>query len=157
MQNYSFIQKLLHDLVLSHKFINKSLFEIEKLIYLKKKDIINNSHIFITGLPRSGTSMMMQILEAGGMDILADHVREPDTDNIKGYYEYEKVKSLHKDNTWLKSCEGKTVKIVSNFLNYLRRYKINAFIGYVPLHKSRIGKKFLLKVIVPPNKYNFNS
>jgi len=62
MQNYSFIQKLLHDLVLSHKFINKSLFEIEKLIYLKKKDIINNSHIFITGLPRSGTTILLNFI-----------------------------------------------------------------------------------------------
>ena len=59
MQNYSRIQKILHDIVLYKKFINKSLFEIEKIIHLKKKDITNESHIFITGLPRSGTTSLL--------------------------------------------------------------------------------------------------
>ena len=62
MQNYSGIQKFLHDLVLSKKFINKSLFEIEKIIYLKNKDIKNQSHIFITGLPRSGTTSLLNFI-----------------------------------------------------------------------------------------------
>ena len=61
MQNYNFIQKLLHDIVLSNKFINKSLFEIEKLIKLKKNNIDKNSHIFITGLPRSGTTILLNL------------------------------------------------------------------------------------------------
>ena len=62
MQNYNFIQKLLHDIVLSNKFINKSLFEIEKLIKLKKNNIDKNSHIFITGLPRSGTTILLNFI-----------------------------------------------------------------------------------------------
>ena len=62
MQNYSGIQKFLHDLVLSKKFINKSLFELEKIIYLKDKDIKNQSHIFITGLPRSGTTSLLNFI-----------------------------------------------------------------------------------------------
>ena len=62
MQNYSGIQKFLHDLVLSKKFINKSLFEIEKIIYLKNIEIKNQSHIFITGLPRSGTTSLLNFL-----------------------------------------------------------------------------------------------
>ncbi len=62
MQNYSGIQKFLHDLVLSKKFINKSLFELEKIIYLKNKDIKNQSHIFITGLPRSGTTSLLNFI-----------------------------------------------------------------------------------------------
>ena len=62
MQNYSRIQKILHDIVLYKKFINKSLFEIEKIIHLKKKDITNESHIFITGLPRSGTTSLLNFL-----------------------------------------------------------------------------------------------
>lgn len=62
MQNYSNIQKFLHDFVLSKKIINKSLFELEKIIYLKKKDIINQSHVFITGLPRSGTTSLLNFL-----------------------------------------------------------------------------------------------
>jgi hypothetical protein len=62
MQNYSNIQKFLHDFVLSKKNINKSLFEIEKIIYLKNKDIKNQSHVFITGLPRSGTTSLLNFL-----------------------------------------------------------------------------------------------
>lgn len=62
MQNYSNIQRFLYDLVFSKKIINKSLFELEKLIYLKNKDIINQSHVFITGLPRSGTTSLLNFL-----------------------------------------------------------------------------------------------
>ena len=62
MQNYSNIQKFLHDFVLSKKIVNKSLFELEKIIYLKNKDIINQSHVFITGLPRSGTTSLLNFL-----------------------------------------------------------------------------------------------
>ncbi len=59
MQNYSFIQKILHDLVLGRKFINRSLYEMEKIIYLKDKNITNRQHVFITGLPRSGTTCLL--------------------------------------------------------------------------------------------------
>ena len=62
MQNYSKIQKFLHNFVLSKKFINKSLFEIEKIIYLKNIQIKDQSHIFITGLPRSGTTSLLNFL-----------------------------------------------------------------------------------------------
>jgi hypothetical protein len=62
MQNYTNIQKFLHDLILSKKIINKSLFELEKIIYLKNKDIKNQSHVFITGLPRSGTTSLLNFL-----------------------------------------------------------------------------------------------
>ena len=64
MQNYNKIQKFLHDFVLSKKFINKSLFELEKIIYLKNKDIKNQSHIFITGLPRSGTTSILNFVNS---------------------------------------------------------------------------------------------
>ena len=62
MQNYSNIQKFLHDFVLSKKIINKTLFELEKIFFLKKKDIKNQSHVFITGLPRSGTTSLLNFL-----------------------------------------------------------------------------------------------
>jgi hypothetical protein len=62
MQNYNTLQKFLHDFVLSKKIINKSLYELEKIIYLKNKDIINQSHVFITGLPRSGTTSLLNFL-----------------------------------------------------------------------------------------------
>jgi len=62
MQNYSDIQKFLHDFVLSKRFINKSLFEIEKIVYLKNKDIKNKLHIFVTSLPRSGTTSILNFI-----------------------------------------------------------------------------------------------
>tara|TARA_B100000886_G_scaffold339711_1_gene306005 strand:+ start:1277 stop:2242 length:966 start_codon:yes stop_codon:yes gene_type:complete len=66
MQKYSNIQKYLHDFVLSKKIINKSLFELEKIIYLKSKDIKNQTHVFITGLPRSGTTSLLNFLFSSG-------------------------------------------------------------------------------------------
>jgi len=62
MQNYNYIQKFLHDLVLSNKFLNKSLFELEKIFYLKNSPIKNQSHIFISGLPRSGTTSLLNFI-----------------------------------------------------------------------------------------------
>ena len=62
MRNYNNIQKFLHDFVFSKKIINKSLFDLEKIFYLKNKDIINQSHVFITGLPRSGTTSLLNFL-----------------------------------------------------------------------------------------------
>ncbi len=83
--------------------------------------------VIVSGLPRSGTSMMMQMLDAGGLDILTDGSRNADEDNPRGYYEYEKTKSLARDNTWLAEAVGKGVKVVSNLLPALRpalHYKI---------------------------------
>ena len=62
MQNYNKIQKFLYDFVLSKKIINKSLFELEKKVYLKNKYLNNQSHLFITGLPRSGTTSLLNFL-----------------------------------------------------------------------------------------------
>ena len=73
----------------------------------------------VSGLPRSGTSLMMQMLEKGGMDILTDHVRKADAHNEKGYYEYEKVKSIRKENAWMKEADGKAVKIITQLLPYI--------------------------------------
>ncbi len=60
--------------------------------------------------------MMMQMLKAGGLEILTDNVRRPNEDNPRGYYEYEPVKCLGKNNAWLDKAEGKAVKIVSPLL-----------------------------------------
>jgi hypothetical protein len=81
----------------------------------------------VSGLPRSGTSLMMQMLEAGGMDILTDGIRKIDKNNPWGYYEFEKVKNLGKDNSWLNLCNGKVVKIISILLYDLptdRKYNV---------------------------------
>jgi len=81
----------------------------------------------VSGLPRSGTSMMMRMLEAGGMEVLVDATRPPDEDNLNGYYEFEKVKQVKADSAWLDQAVGKAVKIISRLLYDLpqnRKYKI---------------------------------
>jgi hypothetical protein len=75
--------------------------------------------IIVSGLPRSGTSLMMQMLKAGGLEILSDGNREADPDNPKGYLEYQPVKSLRRDNSWLKIAAGKALKVISALLPYL--------------------------------------
>jgi hypothetical protein len=66
----------------------------------------------VSGLPRSGTSLMMKMLEAGGLPVLVDHVREADVDNPRGYYEFEPVKGLKADSSWVAPARGKAVKMV---------------------------------------------
>ncbi len=73
----------------------------------------------VSGLPRSGTSLVMQMLAAGGHPILCDELRQADDDNPRGYLEFAKVKSLERDTSWLPEAEGKVVKIISFLLNKL--------------------------------------
>ena len=76
--------------------------------------------IIVSGLPRSGTSMMMKMLEAGGMALVIDGIRTADEDNPKGYYEFERVKQLDKgDTAWVAEAQGKAVKVISALLEYL--------------------------------------
>src|SRR5687768_1258585 len=93
-----------------------------KSIYLRlfeKKD----DHPFIpivSGLPRSGTSLMMSMLAAGGLEVLTDHLRAPDDDNPVGYFELDEVKKLIKgEQSWLARSNGKAVKVISTLLPYL--------------------------------------
>ena len=75
--------------------------------------------VIVSGLPRSGTSMMMQMLAAGGIDPLTDDRRQADADNPKGYFELETVKQLATDASWLEHAPGKAVKIISSLLRDL--------------------------------------
>jgi hypothetical protein len=70
----------------------------------------------VSGLPRSGTSMMMQALEAGGIPVITEHIRESDEDNPKGYYEFEPVKQTKTDSSWVSEAVGKVVKMVYRLL-----------------------------------------
>lgn len=70
----------------------------------------------VSGLPRSGTSLMMQMLVAGGMTALSDGERQADIDNPKGYLEWERIKQLPKDPTLIGEAEGKVVKVISQLL-----------------------------------------
>ena len=86
-----------------------------------------NQIIIVSGLPRSGTSLMMQMLDKGGLNILTDGKREADDSNPKGFYEYEPVMSIHKDNSWLKKAQENVVKVVAPLLKHLDtnyRYKV---------------------------------
>lgn len=86
--------------------------------------------IVVSGLPRSGTSMAMQMLAAAGVRVITDGVRTAGEDNPKGYFEDERVKDLHKDpedGSWLRECRGKAVKIISFLLKDLpetNNYKV---------------------------------
>ena len=87
------------------------------LIHEKSKGTI----YIVSGLPRSGTSMMMQMLHKGGLVPFTDNVRAADESNPKGYYEHEMIKKLpfDKKKTWLSEAEGKVAKVVSHLLMHL--------------------------------------
>ena len=77
--------------------------------------------VLVSGLPRSGTSMLMQMLERGGMPIVTDKLRTADEDNPRGYHELERVKELDKttDKSWLKDHRGQVIKLISFLLQDL--------------------------------------
>jgi hypothetical protein len=77
--------------------------------------------IIVSGLPRSGTSMFMNMLEAGGIPLLTDAARSADLDNPKGYFEMERVKHLAEevDKSWLREARGKGLKVISHLLKEL--------------------------------------
>lgn len=90
----------------------KKLFDI-----FKKQD---HTIYVVSGLPRSGTSMMMKMLEAGGLLPVTDHERTADEDNPKGYYEFERVKKMQEGDTeWIKDAPGKVVKVISYLIKHL--------------------------------------
>jgi hypothetical protein len=77
--------------------------------------------VVVSGLPRSGTSMLMNMLDSGGVPVLTDGIRSSDDSNPRGYFEYEPVKELAKDGdrSWVMLARGKAVKIVSFLLTWL--------------------------------------
>jgi hypothetical protein len=77
--------------------------------------------VVVSGLPRSGTSMAMKMLEAGGLPVVTDGRRAADGSNPNGYYEFERVKELDKggDTAWLADARGKAVKIISLLVTHL--------------------------------------
>lgn len=88
--------------------------------------------ILVSGLPRSGTSMMMRALEAGGIPPLTDGRRKPDPDNPRGYYEYEPIKRVRHDASWLGDARGKAVKAI-----YMLLYDLPAEYRYRVIFMTR--------------------
>jgi hypothetical protein len=97
----------------------------ERIIHRVRKD---KEIVIVSGLPRSGTSMMMKMLETGGIPVLTDYQRTADADNPRGYYEFERVKKLKDGDTeWLPDARGKAVKVISALLEHLPgdyRYRV---------------------------------
>ena len=77
--------------------------------------------VVVSGLPRSGTSMAMRMLQAGGVPLVVDGERAADEDNPVGYFEVERVKDLgsETDRTWLRAARGKAIKVVSSLIEHL--------------------------------------
>lgn len=119
-------------IVKAHQWLSKLYKELgnESLSQQHQSFAENNIKVpttIVSGLPRSGTSMMMQILEKGGMSILSDRKREADNNNPKGYYEYEPVKNLAKDSDWLNEVGDEAIKVIAHLLPHLstkRNYRV---------------------------------
>lgn len=89
----------------------------DRSFFNTREPALEDAIIIISGLPRSGTSMMMAMLEAGGIPLLTDGERVADDDNPKGYFEFERVKKLNDgDISWLSDARGKAVKVISYLL-----------------------------------------
>jgi hypothetical protein len=83
---------------------------------LPEPNSMTSEIIIVSGLPRSGTSLMMQMLDRGGVEAVTDVIREADVDNPRGYYEFERVKQVKGDASWIPEVRGKAVKMVSQLL-----------------------------------------
>ena len=88
---------------------------------------VADSVVVVSGLPRSGTSMAMQMIVAGGIPAVTDGTRTPDADNPRGYFEFERVKQLQTDKAWLDEARGQVVKVIHMLVPELpddRRYRV---------------------------------
>jgi hypothetical protein len=93
---------------------------LKQLLSSGKKQIRDKAITVVSGLPRSGTSMMMKMLAAGGLTLLSDQIRKADPDNPGGYFEFEPVKQLKEGVIdWLPNATGKVVKVIATLLPYL--------------------------------------
>jgi hypothetical protein len=132
MQNYNFIQKSLHDLLFSQKFVNKSLFELEKIIYLKKKNILNQSQIFITGLPRSGTTSLLNFIYSSNEFASLKYsnmpfILSPNFSKLLNKKTLEKKERLHLDKITydLNSPEAFDEVFFNNDIEFIRNELLN--------------------------------
>lgn len=115
--------------------------------------------IVVSGLPRSGTSMMMRMLAAGGLDVLTDGVHQPDDDNPLGYFEYAPVNRLREDSSWMSQVRGKAVKVVSPLLPelppgfsykvlFMRRATPEVLLSQAKLAKGRLPNEDRLPAVI---------
>ncbi len=169
MQNYSSIEKLLHDIVLSKKIINRSLFELEKILYLKDNKIQNQEHVFITGLPRSGTTSLLNFIYSSNVYASLKYKNMPFilSPNISKFFnkkEISKKERLHGDGITfdINSPEALDEFFFNNnedfikreLLNYLKliliSYNKDKYLSKNNLNYKRIE---LISEILPKSKF----
>lgn len=101
--------------------------------------------VIVSGLPRSGTSMLMQMLDAGGVTVLTDGIRRADDDNKRGYYEYEPSKGQASEAEWMAQAPGNAVKIVAQLLPQLpTKYRYRIIMMERPLREVVESQKMML-------------
>jgi predicted ATPase len=102
--------------------------------------------IVVSGLPRSGTSMMMKMLAEGGLQTVTDSLRTADDDNPNGYFEFEPVKQMTEGNVnWLDEARGKVVKVISALLEHLpSKYHYKVIFMERPLPEVLASQKKML-------------
>ncbi len=102
--------------------------------------------VIVSGLPRSGTSMLMQMLAAGGLSILTDEKRAADADNPRGYLEYEAAKRPDGGTGWLADARGKAVKIVAQLLPSLTaKHRYRVIFAERPLNEIIASQRVMLE------------
>lgn len=155
MQNYNSIQRTLHDFVLSKKFINKSLFEFEKLLYLKKKYIYDQPHIFITSLPRSGTTSILNFIYSTGQYASLTYknmpfILSPHLSKLFNKKNISKKERLHGDGITFDINSPEALDEI--FFNNDEEFVKNELVNYLQLILlSEKKEKYLSK-----NNLNFN-
>jgi len=157
MFNYNFIQKIFHEIVFSSKLINRFLFELEKLIYLKRNDFDKNKHIFITGLPRSGTTILLNSFYNSGEFASLKYsnmpfILSPNFSKLFSGKNIEKKERLHADNIMidLNSPEAFDEVFFSSISDESKNIKSNLFNFINLILISQNKKKYLSK-----NNLNF--
>lgn len=120
---------------------------------------IQNSYILVSGLPRSGTSLMMQLLQAGGIPLQTDGQRAADIDNPEGYLEWEAIKTLPKNPRVLDQADGRAIKVISLLLPALpRRHKYKVIFMQRPVEEvaasqlKMLQRRFPAKTHAAPEK-----
>lgn len=100
----------------------------------------------VSGLPRSGTSLMMQMLAAGGLPVLSDGERAADASNPRGYYEWERIKTLPRDPDCIAEGEGKAVKVISALLAGLpRKFSYRVLFMQRPLAEVEASQRAMIR------------
>lgn len=107
---------------------------------------LSRAIVVVSGLPRSGTSMMMKMLAAGGLDLVTDELRRADDDNPNGYFEFEPVRKMSDGDTgWLNGAQGRVVKVISALLEHLPdQYKYKIIFMERALEEVLVSQKKML-------------